>query len=72
MRDHHVDYARDSTGNHHQRAVHRVEGDLDVRGLLGLDDSVSPGYEQICIRMKVKADCSDEELDDLQAYSQQH
>jgi uncharacterized OsmC-like protein len=50
----------------------RLEGDLDRRGLLGLDDSVSPGYEQIRIEMKVKADCSDEELDDLLAYTQQH
>ncbi len=49
-----------------------LEGDLDVRGLLGLDDSVSPGYQQIRIRMNVRADCSDEEIDDLLAFSQQH
>lgn len=49
-----------------------LEGDLDVQGLLGLDDAVSPGYEQIRIRMHVKADCPDEELDDLLAYTQQH
>ena len=50
----------------------QLEGDLDLRGLLGLDDAVSPGYEQIRIRMNVKADCSDEELDALLAYTQQH
>jgi len=50
----------------------QLEGDLDLHGLLGLDDSVSPGYEQIRIKMNVKADCSDEELDDLLAYAQQH
>ena len=49
-----------------------LDGDLDVRGLLGLDESVSPGYERIRIRMKVKADCSDEQLDALLAYTQQH
>jgi uncharacterized OsmC-like protein len=49
-----------------------MDGDIDLRGLLGLDDSVSPGYEQIRIRMDVKADCSDEELDDLLAYSRDH
>jgi uncharacterized OsmC-like protein len=49
-----------------------LEGDMDLRGLLGLDDSVSPGYEQIRIRLKVKADCSDEQLDDLLAYTEQH
>ncbi|MDI7861176.1 OsmC family protein [Rhizobiaceae bacterium n13] len=49
-----------------------LAGDLDVQGLLGLDDSISPGYEQISIRMHVKADCSDEALDDLLAYAQRH
>jgi uncharacterized OsmC-like protein len=49
-----------------------LKGDIDLHGLLGLDDSVSPGYEQINIRMHVKADCSDAELDDLLAYAQQH
>jgi uncharacterized OsmC-like protein len=49
-----------------------LEGDLDVQGLLGLDDSVSPGYEQIRIRMNVKADAPDKEVEDLLAYTQQH
>jgi len=49
-----------------------LAGDLDLQGLLGLDEAVSPGYEQIRIRMHVKADCPDEELDDLLAYAQQH
>ncbi len=49
-----------------------LAGDLDLQGLLGLDDSVSPGYDQIRIRMHVRANCSDEELDDLIAYAQQH
>lgn len=46
-------------------------GDMDLRGLLGIDESVSPGYEEIRIRLKVRADCSDEELEDLLAYTQQ-
>lgn len=49
-----------------------LTGDIDLQGLLGLDDSVSPGYEQINIQMHVKADCSDDELDDLMTYVQQH
>jgi len=49
-----------------------LEGDIDLQGLLGLDDSVTPGYEQIRIRMNVTADCSDDELADLLAYAQQH
>ena len=49
-----------------------LEGDLDLQGLLGLDDAVSPAYEQIRIRMHVTADCSDKELDDLLDYTQMH
>lgn len=49
-----------------------LKGDLDVRGLLGLDDSVSPGYQAIHITMDVQADCSDAELEDLMAYVQRH
>ena len=49
-----------------------LDGDLDVRGLLGLDDTVSPGYERIRIRMKVKADCPDEQIDELLAYTEKH
>jgi len=49
-----------------------LEGDMDLRGLLGLDESVSPSYEEIRIRLHVKADCSDKEIDDLLAYTQQH
>lgn len=49
-----------------------LRGNIDLQGLLGLDESVPPGYEQIDITMNVKANCSDEELDALLAYAQQH
>lgn len=49
-----------------------LEGDMDLRGLLGLNESVSPGYEQIRIRMHVKADCTDDELADLLDFTRQH
>ena len=49
-----------------------LAGDIDLQGLLGLDDSVSPGYEQIRIRLNVKADCTENELEDLLGYTQQH
>ncbi|HSR63445.1 MAG TPA: OsmC family protein [Gammaproteobacteria bacterium] len=42
-----------------------LRGEMDLQGLLALDDAVSPGYEQIRIRMHIKADCSEEELDEL-------
>jgi uncharacterized OsmC-like protein len=50
----------------------QMEGDLDLRGLLGLDDSVFPGYEEIRMKMDIEADCSSEELDELLAYTQKH
>ncbi len=49
-----------------------MEGDIDLRGLLALDDEVSAGYEQIRMKMDVKADCSDEELDELLAFVPAH
>lgn len=50
----------------------KLEGELDLQGLLGLNETIPAGYEQIRVDMKVKADCSDEELDDLLAFAQQH
>ncbi|WP_206057244.1 OsmC family protein [Nitratireductor sp. XY-223] len=49
-----------------------LKGYIDVQGLLGLDETVPSGYEEIDIRMHVEADCSDEELDDLLAFAQEH
>ena len=47
-------------------------GRIDVQGLLALDDTVPVGYEEIQIKMDIKADCSDEELDDLLAFAKDH
>lgn len=49
-----------------------LSGRIDLQGLLGLDDSVSPGYESITIRMDIDADCSDAELDDLLDVARTH
>lgn len=49
-----------------------LDGNIDVQGLLDLDDQVPVGYEQIRIRMHIEADCSDEELDDLLAFARNH
>ena len=48
-----------------------LEGSIDLQGLLALDD-VAPGYREIRIRMHIDADCSDEELEDLLAFAQEH
>jgi uncharacterized OsmC-like protein len=42
-----------------------LKGDVDLRGLLGLDSAVRPGYQKITIKMAIKADCSDAQLDEL-------
>lgn len=47
-------------------------GDIDLQGLLGLDETVQPGYRHIRVKVDIKADCSDEELDDLLRFAQQH
>jgi uncharacterized OsmC-like protein len=59
-------------GIHIEELSTQLEGELDLQGLLGLDESVSAGYESIRIRMHVEADCSDEELEDLIRYTEGH
>ena len=49
-----------------------LEGNIDLQGLLDLDESVAVGYEQVRIKMHIKADCSDEELDELLAFAKDH
>jgi uncharacterized OsmC-like protein len=43
----------------------RLEGDLDLRGFLGISDDVPVGYEKIRIYFKIDADISDEEKEHL-------
>ena len=47
----------------------QLEGDLDLRGFLGLSDAVRRGYQNIRVRFKVKADAPAERLRDLCKYS---
>lgn len=47
-------------------------GTMDLQGLLDLDPDVPVGYEGICIRMQIEADCSDDELDDLLGFAKAH
>ena len=42
-----------------------IEGDVDLRGFLGLDPSVRNGFEQIRMKLKIKADVPDAELQEL-------
>jgi uncharacterized OsmC-like protein len=42
-----------------------LEGDLDLRGFLGLAPNVRKGYQQIRLKLSIKADVTDQELRDL-------
>ena len=42
-----------------------VEGDIDLRGFLGLDDSVRKGFQNIRMNFKIRADVTDEQLQEL-------
>lgn len=49
-----------------------LEGDLDLLGFLGLDESVPAGCREVRIRMKIDADCSEEDLDALLQFAHGH
>jgi uncharacterized OsmC-like protein len=42
-----------------------IEGDLDLRGFLGLDSSVRPGYEQIRVTIQATGDFDDNQFAEL-------
>lgn len=49
--------------------VHSLEvesdGELDLRGFLGLDPSVNPGYDEVSYVVRIKADGSEEQINEL-------
>lgn len=47
-----------------------VEGDLDLRGFLGLDEDVRPGYQDVRVTYTVEADAPRAELEELCEYTQ--
>jgi uncharacterized OsmC-like protein len=49
-----------------------LEGDVDVQGVLGLDDSVPMGFSQIRMKMEISADCTAAELDELMDFARAH
>ena len=42
-----------------------IEGDVDLRGFLGLDETVRPGYQGIQVAFKVSGDFDDDQLAEL-------
>ena len=47
-----------------------LEGDVDLHGFLGLSDTRRPGYSNIRLTYKVKADATEEKLKELCSYVQ--
>jgi len=43
----------------------RYEGDIDLRGFLGLSEDVPVGYGEIRVYFKIDADISDEDKEEL-------
>ena len=46
-----------------------LEGDMDVRGMLGLSEEVRKGYQAVRVRMRVKSKASAETLKELALFS---
>lgn len=53
-----------------ERVESRFEGDLDVRGLLGLSEDVRNGYQKIKVVFKVAADAPDDVIEELVTLAQ--
>jgi len=50
----------------------RLEGDVDLRGFLGISDEVRNGYQGIRVTFKIKADAPREKLEELCRLAQAH
>ena len=48
-----------------ERVESSLEGNLDVRGFLGLDPAIRNGYQQIRMKLKIKANVTDEQFEEL-------
>ncbi len=48
-----------------QEVESTVEGDADLQGFLGLDESVRKGFQNIRMNFEINADVSDKELEEL-------
>jgi uncharacterized OsmC-like protein len=46
-----------------------LEGDLDVQGFLGLDDSIRNGYQNIKVVFKIEGDLTEEEKNRLISFA---
>jgi uncharacterized OsmC-like protein len=65
-------YHAAARGIHLDEVESRLEGDLDLHGFLGLSESVRNGFEDVRVTIRVKADVSDEMLEELCRIAQKH
>ena len=49
-----------------------LEGDLDVRGLLAIDDGVRPGFREIRVTFRIDSDAPEETLRELVQFAKNH
>jgi uncharacterized OsmC-like protein len=45
--------------------IERIEGDIDLQGLLDLDPKVRPGYREIRVKFRVKGDADEATIQEL-------
>lgn len=55
-----------------KRVESRYEGDLDLRGFLGISEEVPVGYKNIRVYFKIEADVSDDQKEDLIRMAQKY
>ena len=48
-----------------QEVESSLEGDVDVRGFLGIDETIRKGFQGIRVNFKIKADVPDEQLQEI-------
>ncbi len=50
----------------------KLEGDIDLRGFLGISEDVSPGYKEIRMNFQIDSDASPEQLKELMDFAPKH
>ena len=56
-------------GIHLEEVESTVEGDIDVRGFMGVSDEVRKGYQNIKVTFRVKTDAPEEKLQECARFS---
>lgn len=54
-----------SRGIEIQSIESELEGDIDVRGFLGIAEDVPKGYQRVRVKMRVRSDATPEQLEEL-------